>query len=195
MPNIHDLNNKSGYDYFVYNRNTGRDVKVNSKTYQRLIEQGIKFDKPFLKPIKMKMNHKVNHLDNKMREGLPLYSGDISKLSYDKYPPYLQKRYNELIHNKSLKSTHNISRGWSLLSPKKGIQRHKMLQECGPKCFLNPNEEGFPICPYDLENDKPICELSCAGLMAAKRRSAQWGYKNIYDSSTKLYNSKCKGNK
>ena len=32
----------------------------------------------------MKMNHKVNHLDNKMREGLPLYSGDISKLSYDK---------------------------------------------------------------------------------------------------------------
>ena len=158
------------YDYFVYNRNTGRDIRVNSKTYEKYINQGIKFDKPFLKLIKK------DKLYNETK-GLPLYSGDISKVSsnmiYDSLPLYIS------------------SKNWSLLSPKKGNERNKMFQKCGSKCFLNPTKKGFPICPYDRENDEPICEVSCKGLMAAKKRSAQWKYKDIYNTSTELFNSKC----
>ena len=61
--------------------------------------------------------------------------------------------------------------GWSVRAPKGMPARRKMIQQCGPRCFLLPEKLKFPVCADDGR-----CRLDRAGLMAAKKRAAQWGY-------------------
>ena len=35
---------------------------------------------------------------------------------------------------------------WSLIAPKRGVQRHQLKEQCGSQCFLQPDKEGFPVC-------------------------------------------------
>ena len=97
------------------------------------------------------------------------------KVRKEVLPPYLQKKYEHLKRTeKSKRAQASPFRGWSLLSPKKGTERHLMKSHCGAKCFLDPETEGFPICPYDRVANKPICNIDRAGVLSAYIRARQW---------------------
>jgi len=66
---------------------------------------------------------------------------------------------------------HGRKMGWSVRAPNGVPARRKMLHLCGPGCFLNPEKLKFPVCADDGR-----CRLDRAGLIAAKKRAAQWGY-------------------
>ena len=59
-----------------------------------------------------------------------------------------------------------------------------MLTKCGQNCYLLPKKLKFPIC------DKQ-CNVSCRGLTAAKIRSKQHNYTEVYKKAMKLSKSKC----
>ena len=67
-----------------------------------------------------------------------------------------------------------------------------MLKECGDKCFLDPINTKYPICPYDIDKNKPICDISCSGLLSAYIRSRQWKHYNISEKSKNLLETNCK---
>ena len=66
---------------------------------------------------------------------------------------------------------HGRKMGWSVRAPNGVPARRKMLHLCGPACFLNPEKLKFPVCADDGR-----CRLDRTGLIAAKKRAAQWGY-------------------
>ena len=76
---------------------------------------------------------------------------------------------NELLRNLCLKKKKKMN--WSVQSPKTITSRRKMLLRCGPNCFLYPEKLKFPVCADDGK-----CQINHAGLIAAKKRAAQWGY-------------------
>jgi hypothetical protein len=71
--------------------------------------------------------------------------------------------------------------GWSVRAPKTIRARRKMLDKCGTRCFLNPEKLKFPVCADDGR-----CRLSRAGVIAAKKRAAQWGYTKQLAQATRL---------
>lgn len=81
------------------------------------------------------------------------------------------------------------TRGWSVLAPQHGRQRHELKAECGNKCFLDPVNEKFPVCARHDINKK--CEISCRGITAAKVRARQYGYEDIYRKAEKLEKKYC----
>ncbi len=87
-----------------------------------------------------------------------------------------------MISNK--RSDNNKTKGWSLVSPQRGSERHDLMQACGPTCFLLPGNEGFPIC-QSLRVSKG-CKVDCRGIHAASIRARQWNYKDVYEKSQKL---------
>ena len=84
------------------------------------------------------------------------------------------------------------TRGWRARSPKKGRDRHQLMRECGRKCFLDPDNEGFPICPKcQLGDGKCICAIDCGGVTSAKVRASQWGYPKIRAKADEILKRKC----
>jgi len=74
---------------------------------------------------------------------------------------------------------------WKSQSPRKGVERQKMKQKCGDKCFLLPEQLKFPICNDD-------CTYNCSGIVAAKVRAAQFKYEEVYRMADQLLNElKC----
>lgn len=79
------------------------------------------------------------------------------------YPPlYSDNKMNKSVHS------HEPMKGWHEASPKKGNERHQMKEDCGSKCFLEPEREAYPICDKD-------CNVDCRGLHAAYARARQFG--------------------
>jgi hypothetical protein len=68
---------------------------------------------------------------------------------------------------------------WKTTSPKNSIERKRMIDKCGQKCFLLPNQLKFPICNDD-------CSYSCSGLVAAKVRAGQYKYDDVYRKADEL---------
>lgn len=60
--------------------------------------------------------------------------------------------------------------GWGELEPKRGAERTELKEKCGDACFLRPEDNAFPICPKLSKTDGK-CQVSCAGLGAAKTRA------------------------
>jgi hypothetical protein len=98
---------------------------------------------------------------------------------------------------KKLSHTHDFSltsssrtRGWHDAAPRKGKERHELKKRCGNKCFLKPENEGFPICK---KCSAVICDCKtdCRGVAAAKIRAHQYKHVEIYDIIDKLSNE-CK---
>lgn len=84
------------------------------------------------------------------------------------------------------------TRGWSKAAPRRGRPRHRVMKECGPKCFLDPEHEAFPICARQTGRSSR-CELDCRGIKSALVRARQYGYTNIARAADKLYREKCGG--
>lgn len=81
------------------------------------------------------------------------------------------------------------TRGWKAAAPQKGIERHDLMKECGEGCFLQPETEGFPICPALRE--KQGCSIDCRGVTSALVRARQWGYNNVADLAKEIQDKKC----
>ena len=77
------------------------------------------------------------------------------------------------------------TRGWDKVKPKLTTERRLLKSKCGNACFLYPQENGFPICPK-CKNGRCKCEIDCRGLLSAKIRANQWGYKGIARSANKI---------
>ena len=102
--------------------------------------------------------------------------------------PFLQEQLKKMIETQKQYEGKGIrTRGWREASPKKGRDRHQLMDECGDACFLRPETEGFPIYPKcQLGNGK------CRGLQSAKIRADQWGYPKVEDMANKILESKYK---
>ena len=59
------------------------------------------------------------------------------------------------------------SKGWAKKSPKRGMERNKMMRKCGKKCFLG-SKKSFPIF------SKNTFKVNPKGVYAAYVRAKQW---------------------
>jgi len=72
-------------------------------------------------------------------------------------------------------------------------ERRKLLEKCGNKAFLEPEDLKFPV----IEPGNERCEYSCRLLLAAYIRANQWKkkhpeYEKIAEKAKKLYiQNKC----
>ena len=153
---------------YVINPETGRHIKVGGPTYQRLANADQL--KPFTKPTP------------KTRQP--------SK-------PISEQRLKQMAemparHSKVEAGRGSRTRGWSEDAPKKGYQRHQLKAQCGDRCFLLPETEGFPICPRcpGDPGDPCQCEIDCRGLAAAKIRAHQYQYTDLYEAIERLEQEK-----
>lgn len=80
-------------------------------------------------------------------------------------------------------------RGWAVMSPQKGKERHELLHKCGKKCFLDPKNEMFPICAATRE--RKGCKVDCKGLLSAKVRAKQFKYEDIAKLAERLEKKLC----
>jgi len=81
------------------------------------------------------------------------------------------------------------TRGWSAAAPQRGKERHELMDKCGEECFLQPEDEGFPICAALREGKG--CAIDCRGVTSARVRAAQWGYGNVEKFAKELQKKKC----
>ena len=113
-------------------------------------------------------------------KSLPIYEEeleniDLNKIGGIKRREKLEKQRENKYEGRGIKT-----RGWGALSPKKGRGRNELYEKCGSKCYMDPENLKFPICP-DLKFTKGKCVLDRRGLQAAKQRAQQYGYTKIAD--------------
>ncbi|MHB1952586.1 MAG: hypothetical protein ACYCOU_02465 [Sulfobacillus sp.] len=108
---------------------------------------------------------------------------EVTVPSAQELPPYMRRHEKNLLP--AAIPFGRPTRGWSLIAPKRGVQRRRLQRKCGDACFLHPRTRGFPICPRNK------CVISCQGLQAAYNRARQWRYKNIATTAEKLLQEKC----
>jgi hypothetical protein len=81
------------------------------------------------------------------------------------------------------------TRGWAAAAPQRGKERHELMKKCGESCFLQPEDEGFPICAALREGQG--CAIDCRGVTSARVRAAQWGYDEVEKFAEELQKKKC----
>ena len=67
------------------------------------------------------------------------------------------------------------TRGWRAMSPQKYRERHELATAAkaqGVDCFLEPETEGYPVCPA-LRVTGGVAQQNCQGALAAKIRAAR----------------------
>ena len=100
--------------------------------------------------------------------------------------PHLRARLQTMIDNQS--KTASPTRGWAARAPQKGSERHQLMHECGSACFLNPSNEGFPICPKCFSG-KCSCSLDSGAIQSAFNRARQYGYDEVASKAKYLLNN------
>lgn len=154
---------------FIQNPQTGRQIKVGGPAYQKLVASGI--------PV---------HTLPIVKEKPPRVSTDTGPISEDQMKEIMAMELFE-----SVSPTGSRTRGWSLQQPQKGVQRHRLFEKCGQKCFLGKNET-FPICPHcSLYEGDCNCRISCKGATAAFIRANQWKYPEIAKAADRILKEKC----
>ena len=104
--------------------------------------------------------------------------------------PHLRKRLEEMIAEKRAEEGRGIkTRGWKARAPQKGRPRHELKDKCGNACFLDPQNEAYPICPTPELGVG--CKIDCGGLQAAKVRASQYHKPEIAALADKLLKEKC----
>jgi len=58
--------------------------------------------------------------------------------------------------------------------------RQKLLEKCGAKAFLVPDQLKFPVMDQN-------CEYNCALIFAAYLRAREWGYEDIAEKAAELF--------
>ena len=79
------------------------------------------------------------------------------------------------------------SKGWKMMSPQKGRERNRLMQDCGSKCFLEPRSKGFPVCQANrTRTAKTSCKIQCSGLLSAYVRSREWKHSKTSQKALRL---------
>ena len=132
----------------VINPKTGRKIQVGGPTYNKLKREGVRVGSlPKAKPQALSKTLKTIPKSRKRK---------IAKMEYS-------------IAQSSGRGAK--TRGWSGAAPQRGVERHRLMRECGSDCFLKPGTEGYPICAA-LRTGQG-CAVDCRGLQAAKIRAHQ----------------------
>lgn len=108
---------------------------------------------------------------------------------YGYLPPHLERKAEHLEKMEG-EGRGSPTRGWSLRSPRRGRGRHQVMDTCGPKCFLLPEEEKFPICARCSARGCS-CAIDCQGLQAAYNRAQQYKYPDVAEKARKMLKQKC----
>lgn len=175
---------------YVKNPETGRNIKVDGPTYEKLkAKYNLQNAEKFVKKEPQKKQPSKPLSDERMKQitEMPVHRANIEVSVQRVKQPHLVQR---VATYKKDQGRGQPTRGWALDAPKKGKERHLLKKECGDKCFLLPETEGFPICPKCVEG-KCSCEIDCRGLMAAKIRAHQYKYTDLYDNIDQLIKTKC----
>lgn len=110
----------------------------------------------------------------------------------------MPKKKSPKVRRPTSASASSSSSSWRQLSPPRTNPRRQLMDKCGKTCFLRPDDLGFPICPRCrdpncqscLTQDPSLkgrcCEVDCQGLLAAKRRAAQYRYRDIVKKANDL---------
>ncbi len=69
--------------------------------------------------------------------------------------------------------------GWNPPKTKKG--RKELLDKCGKKAFLEPSDLKYPV----VQNQK-TCKIERQGVIAAKKRAAQYHHPELVEKADKL---------
>jgi len=145
---------------------SGRLIKENGPVAQKLKEEGVVLPKP--------------ERSRKSRKSPG--SVGISKKNYLSRTKRMSKSY---------RSYKKGSKGWGEEKPEKRSERERVKKRCGSRCFLKPDTLGFPIC-QKLETAEDSCVIDCRGVLAAKVRASQWGYKDVAEVADAIgKQSKC----
>ena len=142
---------------YIINPETGRQIKVGGPSYTKL------------------MAKVVAH--QHQRAEMPVFKLDIEATAKK---PTLKR----LVQKKD-EPRGSRTRGWRGDAPKKGRERHQLKAQCGDKCFLVPESEGFPICPRCVD-ETCSCEVDCRGLTAARIRAKQYKYQELFPAIDRL---------
>jgi hypothetical protein len=76
---------------------------------------------------------------------------------------------------------------WGMMAPKPEKQRQSLRKKCGTKCFLRPEDNGFPVCSARTRG----CGFNCKGLFAARARAIQYNYGDIEKKADALIKKHC----
>jgi hypothetical protein len=118
--------------------------------------------------------------------------GSIKK-SMGTAPPAVRERFARELE-KAKEGRHSATRFWGSVFPENGLPRHELLDECGPKCFISPGNEAYPICTdLDVEASNPAaqCWPMKQGIQAAFNRSHQYKHSGIADVAEDLRSHEC----
>jgi hypothetical protein len=118
---------------------------------------------------------------NSAEEILEMQFADIPSLEktlLTTHQPAKREKLEAMIKSKKYEEGRGIkTRGWAARAPTRGKERHQLHSECGDKCFLNPEQEKFPICASPrVTGGKSKCEIDCQGVQSALIRAKQYGY-------------------
>ena len=203
----------------VISPKTGRTIKVGGKTYNDLLKDPeysnffasqkqlsslpkatVSISSPPLSPKTLPPLKSSPIFDDVTQDHLtsvlsmPLYKiPSLEEVLSRTRQPYLRERLQRMIDQGH--ETNSPTRGWAARAPQKGNDRHQLMKECGSKCFLKPDTEGFPICPKcELGNGACLCQIDLGAVYSSKIRGSQWGYPEVVSKADKIIEYKGLGN-
>ena len=138
-----------------------------------------------------KRGKKIGRLPNREAwMSLPVVGSRTLKQTLDDVPTSRKAVRRDLEEQISRKQEGrgSLTRGWKAAAPQRGEERHELMQRCGEGCFLQPDTEGFPICP-SLREGKG-CGIDCRGVTSALVRARQWGYENVAEEAEAIRKEK-----
>lgn len=150
-------------DPYILNPKTGKYIKVDGPTYQKLLKSSYASEIKRAKVV--------------LRE---------SPSSHQHYKGKTITPSNVTIPKSNIKQTlgrGGKTKGWKNDAPKRGAERTALKSKCGEECFLKPDENGFPICAALQKGGKNNCKVDCRGIIAAKVRSGQWDYEDVHEAA------------
>lgn len=181
-------------EYEAYHRaNYGRSSREElSQDYQKYKQPDINVDQPYRmrSSDRMRSPGKMSTSYNQMRSPLrnQLYLSEVLEtMPNSRY--YKTNQLKQVMRYEG-EGRGSPTRGWGATAPQRGSERHELLQKCGPKSFLEPTDEKFPVMK-SLRTTNGRCEYSCEGISAAKNRACQYNHLNIADKAQELGERQC----
>jgi hypothetical protein len=173
----------------VINPATGRPILVGGPVHKSLLAAGYKglAQAPSLQRATHGVAGQLTQERLARMKALPLASPrSIKSLLGTKQPPHLHRNLLKLAEAQARGEGRGVrTRGWSAMEPKRGRERHAMKATCGDACFLQPANEGFPIC-RKLSMTGGKCKVDCKGLQTAYVRARQWRHTEVAEQAKAL---------
>ena len=171
---------------WLQNPSTGRNILKGGPTYNRLKREGYKVDSftrarsrypkrrksPARKTAKRKSPRKRASSPKRLRK--PTRRASPSRLRPSMSPG---------------KGRGGATKGWGAAAPKRGKERHDLMNKCGRQCFLQPENEGFPVCAALREGQG--CKVDCRGVTAALSRARQHKRGGIAQRARAIQQRRC----